>query len=247
MTRHSFRRLVFPILLLAWTSSAAFVAAQDTSDEFGGVQETPEHFDQHEYAISTRVTIDFEDIAVREFVDLLKEQAPALNIMIRPDVDGIVLPQLLLRNISADTALRSLEQLSLNSLGVEMDDSMEYYVIGPNDNDPNRLFQSVEVLNVSGFLMDSAQTILPEKQEQLMSAIEAGREMLATNSGSMKISLHPATGLLFVKGSPEETILVKRIVSELVPTPDLLPPMGGGAAGSAGGGMPSDRIPSTEK
>lgn len=199
--------VLFSMFLVLILSGPGMVMAQDTSDEF--------HLP--EYAATKKVTMQFVDVPVTDFVEFLQEQAPELNILIRSDVQDVLLPRLILRNVTVDTALRSLEELSLNALIVQLDDSEEYYIIGPN---PDRMIQSVEVLNVSRFLMDTkTQSISPEKKEHLMSAIEAGQKMLASSSGSIKISLHPTTGLLFVKGSFEETNLVIQIVDELVNNP----------------------------
>ncbi len=66
-------------------------------------------------------------------------------------------------------------------------------------------------------------------QDKLLSAIEAGQQMLANSSNTLKIKLHEQTGLLFVKGSPEQTDLVKQIVGELYQG-KFNPGIGGGGA-----------------
>jgi hypothetical protein len=219
MTHSNFRHQVFALLFLVCVCPVAVVLAQEKVDVFGAptLQETSEEFDLYEYACTKRVTIDFGSGSVVDFVEMITDQAPELNIMIRSDVQNIELPKLLLRNITADTALLSLGELSLDALDVQINDSNDYYVIGPNFN---REKGSVEVLNVSEYLMDyETESISTSRQEQLLSAIEAGKLMLVSSSGAMKISLHPTTGLLFVKGNSEETGLVQRIVRELVGNP----------------------------
>lgn len=175
-------------------------------------QDSSEEQDVYDYAVSTRVSITFGGGTVAQFVEQLNQQAEGLNVLIRADVQNIQLPMLRLRNVSADTALNSLTPLSLDALTVEMDDSQSYYIIGPNYN---REVDSVEVFNVGWFLSASTEERARVKQETLLSTIEAGQDMLATSSGTMKIYLHVETGLLFVKGSPEETDLVRQIVKEL--------------------------------
>ena len=141
--------------------------------------------DLYDYATSTNVTIGFAGGTVNDFVNQVKTQAEGLNVLIRADVQKVMLPALSLRNITADTALNSLTPLSLEALTVEVDESQEYYIIGPN---LGREIESVQVLNVGWFLSEGSEN-LQENQEKLLSTIEAGQEMLATSSGTMKIYL----------------------------------------------------------
>ena len=221
MTRHLItERLLFSLVLIF------LLPLQMSAQE----QDLPDDMEFYDYATSASVTIGFSGGTVSDFVKQLTQQAERMNILIRADVANITLPAMSLRNITADTALNSLIPLSMEAVSVMLDDSQEYYIVGPNyDRQP----EIVEVLNVGKLLFksntDGTGEVSPEKQDQLLSAIEAGQQMLANSSETLKIKLHEQTGLLFVKGSPEQTELVKQIVGELYQG-KFNPGIGGGGA-----------------
>jgi type II secretory pathway component GspD/PulD (secretin) len=200
-------RPMFPVVCVFLLPLVFLFASRDAS-----AQDSPTEQSLYEYATTTKVSIDFKGGSVTEFVDQVKAQAEGLNVLIRSDVQNIQLPVLRLRNITAETALSSLVPLSLEAVSVELDqDSDEYFIIGPNYN---REPDEVVVLNVAWYLRSDS-GVSQEKMEKLLSAIQAGQQMLAASSVTMKISLHESTGLLFVKGSPDETQMVRQIVEEL--------------------------------
>jgi hypothetical protein len=123
----------------------------------------------------------------------------------------------------------------LTSERVIAEDGEAYFTVMIN---PEMGTNTVAVLSVEDYIMGDSD-VDAAAVERLMSAIEEGGKLLSVNSDSMKISLHEATGLLFVTGNVEEIRLVTQIVEQLTGNRSSGRAgglRGGGTFGSGGGG-----------
>ena len=238
-----FRLLTIAAALLLGCALQANVMAQwvETNDT------EQEDFDIDQYAESNRMNIDFGGGTVSEFIEGLQQELPKLNVLIRPEVRELQLPKLKMKNVSASSLLHSLDQLSSDILFVES--TGDYFLIGRS---PHLVPDRVVAIRLGAFIDHDDSARSAEAMSKLMETVEAGIQLLP-QSGSLKISLHPDTRMLFVKGNAEEVRLVEQIVRELdrsaVPVSDMGPGVrsglgaGGGAAGGAGFGGSDDRAP----
>lgn len=209
-------------------------ADQESSDETAAV-------DLHEQ-LDQVISLEVDNPPLRDFVMLIQEQVPLLNVVIDEAVKDIPVPQVKLQRVRAGAALESLAQLTGRRVAVDVSDNESFLVIRVDHETPRENEQTA-VFNVRSWLTDGRpQEINPDlwkkRLEQLMEAIRTGLELLESTPDQLKFSLHEGTGLLFVRGQHREVELVQRIVNELQHSSPggAFNPAGGGQIGTSGMG-----------
>lgn len=163
--------------------------------------------------MNEKISLKFDGELPTHFVEAIRQQAPDVNIIIHPEAIEVKLPKFQLKDVSIEAAISSLSVVSADRLVVELNETAEYFVVAPN---PRRAPASFEVINVVEFLTDHGQiSDTRERQLILKNAIDEGTKVHGVHSADMSLKLHEATGLLFVRGSYEETETVKKIVEAL--------------------------------
>ncbi|MEZ6092812.1 MAG: hypothetical protein R3C03_01045 [Pirellulaceae bacterium] len=195
-------------------SAAAFGQAESPNVTRGAsIRESVEdpEFSLYDYATNKEFDIDFQGGTLAEYIELINKVLPEMTIIVSPEVREIQLPSIRLRRIDGEGFIRSIELLSVEAAFGELDpDYQSFYIVRKN---PEHLAGVMEVFNVKDIIGDDDERAT--NTQVLLDAIREGTSMLSASSGSLKISLHDETGLLFVKGNREEVSLVSQIIEKM--------------------------------
>lgn len=169
---------------------------------------------------------------VEKFVEAVRETCPELNVVIVESVRNIEVGPVHFRQAPVGSVLQSLEPLSNFRLMVGPAHAGEFLVVGANP----QFVPETRVLRVLGIepLLGPDPEARSRNMEQVTSAIEAGSRMLGPDVPALQLQLHPATGLLFTRGTPDQVSMVTEIIGELVKNKRARPNSGSGGRAGAG-------------
>lgn len=201
--------------------------------------------------LQKKTSIELTTGTVGDFIELVRQTTPQLNIVVTESASSYRLPAIKLSEVPYRGALSLLNTLSEGQISVtfqsqdEGADANIVLVTGEAEPIVDRS-QSVRVLNVKRLLQTSTRA-------DLLSALDEAYRLMGEQATPIEIKIHEATGLLFVKGSPEQLQLAESVVAEidrgLAPMPIVYPPaetapksdplsnraVDGGLGGSGGG------------
>ncbi len=214
------------LLLTVFILSPVAVAQQPVGSETSIDEETFE--------------IDFEGGTIAEYVEMLrtKPSPSPLNLVVTQSARSFELPSIKVQT-NMDGAVGIMEACSNEYQVVEL------------ESDPTGNAQIVRVNNMDEVVvtvMNAKHLLSKIEEEDFVDAIQMGLEMQGPIS-KVELKLHPATGLLFAKGTSRGTHLVEEIVGELsnglTRTNSSQSPRGGGKFGSGGGAPGGTSVPNT--
>ena len=164
--------------------------------------------------------IDFPGGTVAQYIELLNSQFEQANVVVDTPAASFVLPSIRLTTDSQGAVL-VLHQLSNNSRKLYVEEAIAFYPNSPNPIAQIKLEGSsdiVKVINVKSLLTTIS-------QNDLLDVAKFGLEVQGT-TGQVKLSLHPQTGILFVKGEESAVKLVLDTIDQLSLGEGLAPPQG---------------------
>ncbi len=188
-------------------------------------QESAQQVEQNPF--DKPVSVEFAGGSVAQYVDVIRQAAPGINIVITGSAADYAVPEIQLKQVPAIVALECLNRATSEQIFVEYPDYIAYV------QNQDQSTTNVRVINVKQLLnaIDKA---------DLLTAIEVGLEMQDKPSLKVDLKLHEETGLLFVKGLENQTSLIEEIVNQmsegaLTVASRRGPGLGGGFGGSSGG------------
>lgn len=248
MNYTTFNRIIAVALMLGAFSLQANPADAQTDSESAFAQNERVMLETEYDPDSEKFRLDFPGGTVEEFVDLLRSKPfvktlrfqqtsnsawelkisdKPLNVIISDDAKQIRMPE-----VKIVTDMQGAFNL------FDYVETPDYSVIFQEIDSDNEIFSiTVEWGTVKTVDVINARQLLVETPEaDLLSAIEIGFQMRSP-SNQVQLKLHKETGLLFVRGTEDENMLVNSIVRELMKgqgLPGMRPD--GGLGGSDGGG-----------
>lgn len=164
--------------------------------------------------LQATITIDQSPGTVKDFIQILRESSPQLNIVVTENAAEYPLPEIKLVKVPVRGAISLLSTLSDNAVEVSYQSQEEGHdanliLISSQVGAPfNRESTTVRVLNVKYLLQAS-------NREALLSALDEGYRLLDNQQAPVELKIHEATGLLFVKGTPEQLMLAESVVEQI--------------------------------
>lgn len=166
------------------------------------------------HAQSEPFTFSFPGGTLKDYVDLVKEKSPNIQILLAPEIEGLKVGAAEFKRVSASALLQMVPQLvhghvelqtsGLGGGGFAGHDNVIWQI-----SPPPYITQVFSVLNVlTGKPVEDA-------MKSLVSAIEATSAIGSNSTPEVKIKLHADTGLLLVAGTQEQIRIVQQVVSQL--------------------------------
>lgn len=196
----------------AWTVPALLIVASALAPR-GYAQDNPDELSPFQQALQSKISIEFPGGVLVEYVNEIRELAPTLNIVMTETAASHRLPEIRLVDVPVRGALSLLSTLTNSQATVEFQLQADSYdadivLISAPDLPPPSRSTEVRVFNVKQLLGAS-------NREALLSALESGYEMLGSSGSPVDVKIHEATGLLFIKGSPEQLQLAEAVIREI--------------------------------
>jgi len=191
-----------------------------------------------------RFDVEFDGLNLAEAMDIMRQKLPDLNIVVPPSLNSAPIGLLKLRNVSVLGLVRAISAATDSRVEGQFDDD-SYLTFVSNDGIPQP--ESVcRVLSLRQYLdgkkddeMDRAIRDLNEVVEMARMHLEKSRP--GVQMKTPEFSVHRATKLLIVVGSPESVSIVEEVVTA-VSNGSVGPAFPGGFGGGANpfgtGGFP---------
>ncbi len=164
--------------------------------------------------------IDFPGGTVTQYVEMLNSNFEQINAIVDSPAANFALPSIRLTTDSKG-AVMVLHGLSNNSRKLYVQEEIAFYPNSPNPVSQILVEGSpdvVKVVNVKSLLATIS-------QDDLLDVAKFGLEVQGT-TGQVKLSLHPPTGILFVKGEQSAVELVLNTIDQLAVGEGLASPQG---------------------
>lgn len=177
--------------------------------------------------------VEFPGGTTGEYIKLLQTKVP-LNCVISEPAVTFRLPEISLRLVTVADALEAMTYASSEVIYYNHSEGNAFLSIYLDDG---FVAPSHVIVRNLRHVLDVTQT-----EETVMSAIEMGLEMQSDGQPKLTVKYHPASGLLFARGTQSQLDIVEQVISELEQAgagerASLFrnnPGMGGGSGGGAG-------------
>lgn len=163
--------------------------------------------------LNTRISCDDlpEDLSVGRFVTSIQERNPRLNVIVDRQAASFPLPVLRFTDVPLRGALSMISHISNNEIDVQIDSI---------DEGAEADMVYIRRSNVSEHIIETrvisvAALIKVLDKEAFLAAFEEGFRFLDVSDKVPEMRFHEQTGLLFVKGSPQQVEFAQQIVIEL--------------------------------
>lgn len=207
----------------AQVSELETAAALAAEDRRAALESDPEQQRLEELSI----TIAFPGGTVSEYLDIVRSKTGSDNVVVvDEEIRTLKMPKVNMRQITGVAAVQILETLRFETAsgqarlhvdhvvgdpeGVGID-ALPVTVIDFIDGDERRA-ASAQVLETQVIGLRTYQKYEPNSVKALLEALEVGAS-LKGRSPSFTLKLHEATGLLFVRGTPQDLDLVHETVA----------------------------------
>jgi hypothetical protein len=225
-----------PLIPGGWEPTGAAYAQNDPfskEDASGGPSRTPRVVDP-QAILAKRISYQSTPAQsnVKALFQYIGEFVPDVNFVVTPEAARLSLPELDFKNLSLQTIFRLLPQITNQRI------SVDYESITQNSEDENMVVLvgkqdheeplETRVLSIKQLLsgMDKA---------TLMEAIDDGLKFIGSDT-QPEIGFHEKTGLLFVRGTPQQTQFLMEMVSAMQGHQGYAGYYGGGMGGMGGFG-----------
>lgn len=199
-------------LSLATVTGLLLIAAAPVDPADPTVQEASRPNDRIQ-----RFDLDFEGGTAAAYVRAVRAVRPDANIVLMTDAADVPMPPVQLKSVTLDGALAPFDGLRV-SLGREFVElalvphrepygAVELYTVVA---ERHAEAATTQVYSVSEMLDGKVSS------DDMLTAIETTLDMLAGTYAEAQIRFHPETGILIVRGHPEQVDAVQDVVRELM-------------------------------
>jgi hypothetical protein len=221
-----------PLIPGGWELTGAAYAQEDP---FGGPGATPRVVDP-QAILAKRLSFQSSpgQSNVKALFQYIGEFVPDVNFVVTPEAARLSLPELDFKNLSLQTIFRLLPQITNQRISVDYEsivqnseDENMVVLVGKQDHEEPL---ETRVLSIKQLLsgMDKA---------TLMEAIDDGLKFIGSDT-QPEIGFHEKTGLLFVRGTPQQTHFLMEMVSAMQGHSGYGGIGGGGGMGGGTGPFP---------
>lgn len=163
--------------------------------------------------------LDFKGGTAADFVAAIRKATrDTANIVIMPDAGKVVMPAVQLKSVGVEGALSLLQdrtaQVGTQVLQLRLVDypgraplgeQAVYSVVADGVTQPTQ----IKVYSVADLLSGDLSS------DDLMTAIETAMDLLSDSHAPAEVRFHPETGILIVRGDPDQTEAVKDVIGQL--------------------------------
>ncbi len=211
--RHLKTTIVLIAVTLAWSASAGISPAQRgrDGDGFGGPGGSGVAF----------IDIAFEGGTLKEYVDLIlsnydeakNSRLDHISIVVPPQAENVLVNAVELKNTHPLYAMQLLSHVSPDKIGVH---TVSNNVIAVTANPPAKTVETYKIGHLIRKDDDTSADTGRIALDDLVSAVETALELSADEGQeSPKLRMHAEAGLMFVKGTKAQQLVIGNVVDEI--------------------------------